>query len=65
MFVKPSPGIKLRDPILKTLIPDQGAEVPESSFWLRRIRDGDVTVGQPTSVAKREVPRKAKGSNDV
>lgn len=64
MFIRPAPGIKIRDPILRSYVPEEGMEVVESSFWLRRIKDGDVTVGQSTSVAKREVPRKVKGSND-
>jgi hypothetical protein len=42
MFVKPAPGLKVRHPISKFHIPDSGIEVPEESYWLRRLADGDV-----------------------
>ena len=61
MFILPSPGLKIRDPILKTLVPSEGVEVTESPFWLRRVRDGDVTVVQPTQAVKRAEARKVKG----
>lgn len=42
MFVKPTTGRAVRDPVKGTLLPEGGAEVPESTFWNRRLRDGDV-----------------------
>jgi len=42
MRVKPAPGVKVRDPISKAHIPEEGREVPESSYWIRRVRSGDV-----------------------
>ncbi len=42
MFIKPAPGLKVRDPDLKDLLPDEGREVPDSYYWIRRRRDGDV-----------------------
>ncbi len=42
MFVKPSPGLKIRDPDLKDFLPDDGREVPNTDYWLRRVRDQDV-----------------------
>lgn len=44
MFVKPSPGVRVRDPVTKLHIPAAGVEVPESSYWIRRLRSGDVVV---------------------
>lgn len=47
MFVKPAPGIRVRDPLTKLHIPDAGTEVPEESYWLRRLRSGDVVLASP------------------
>ncbi len=42
MFVKPAPGLKVRDPISKRHLPASGQEVPMSAYWLRRLAEGDV-----------------------
>jgi hypothetical protein len=46
LFVKPaSPGLIIRMPETLNgvrLLPDEGAEVPENSYWLRRLLFGDV-----------------------
>lgn len=42
MFIKPSEGVVLRDPATNRVVPATGAHVPDSAFWLRRLRDGDV-----------------------
>lgn len=47
MFVKPAEGRKVRNPISKQHLPAAGAEVPESTFWIRRLRDGDVVRAEP------------------
>lgn len=45
MFVKPNEGCEIRDPFKRTLLPKEGAEVPDNDpFWNRRIRDNDVVV---------------------
>ena len=44
MFVLPAPGRKVRDPITKKHLPAGGKEVPESTYWIRRIRCGDVVL---------------------
>lgn len=57
MFVKPAPGVLLRDPVTKrllaaspmegvgkpvTVLPEEGMEVSDfDRYWLRRIRDRD------------------------
>jgi hypothetical protein len=51
MYVKTAPGIKIRDPDLMDFIPEEGREVPNTDFWNRRLRDGDVISGAP-AVAK-------------
>lgn len=44
MFVKPTEGLKVRDPETMRHIPESGKEVPESAYWIRRIACGDVLV---------------------
>lgn len=44
MFVKPAPGMRVRDPKTRLHIPDAGREVGESSYWQRRVAAGDVIV---------------------
>jgi len=47
MYVRPAPGIKIRDPDLLDFLPIEGREVPTTDFWNRRLRDGDVISGAP------------------
>lgn len=49
MFVKPAPGLVIRDPDLKDLLPAEGREVPDSDYWHRRVLDKDVVEGKPAS----------------
>ena len=52
MLVKPAPGVKVRDPVSKLLIPESGIEVPDTSiYWARRFADGDV-VAKPAVTTK-------------
>lgn len=51
MYVIPKPGLVIRDPDLKTLVPPEGREVPDAMYWQRLIMDGDVTVGKAPSVS--------------
>jgi hypothetical protein len=44
MFVRVKNGLKIRDPLTKVMLPEEGAHVVESSFWHRRIAEGDVEV---------------------
>lgn len=47
MFVKPAEGRQVRDPASKRPIPAAGANVPQDSYWIRRLRDGDVVAANP------------------
>lgn len=52
MFVYPKPGIRVRDPARKDLLPEKGREVADQDiYWLRRIADGDVVTKQPAAPA--------------
>ncbi|EKN3827431.1 TPA: DUF2635 domain-containing protein [Yersinia enterocolitica] len=50
MFVKPTAGRAVRDPVKGTLLPESGSEVPDNAFWRRRIQDGDVVQASVKSV---------------
>lgn len=40
--VKPAVGVKVRDPLTMQHLPDEGKEVVASTYWVRRIKCGDV-----------------------
>lgn len=45
MIVKPAPGLKVRHPVTKQFLPDEGIEVPDNDiFWNRAAADGDVVI---------------------
>lgn len=46
MYVKPAPGLVIRDPDLLDLLPEDGREVPNTEYWNRRWRDGDVVAAE-------------------
>lgn len=47
MYVKPTPGLSIRDPDLMDLLPEEGRLVPDSDYWVRRVRDKDVAEAAP------------------
>lgn len=47
IYFIPTPGLLVRDPTTGQVVPPQGAEKPRNTFWLRRIKDGDGSEGQP------------------
>ncbi|TXH32522.1 MAG: DUF2635 domain-containing protein [Rhodospirillaceae bacterium] len=45
MFLKPaSPDLKVRDPERGKHLPPEGAEVPNTEYWRRSLRRGDVAL---------------------
>lgn len=56
MRVRPAPGLKVRDPISKVHIPEGGCDVPETSFWFRRLRSGDVLLCAAPVVQAIQIP---------
>jgi len=47
MFIRPAKDTVLRDPVSGARVPAGGRHVPESAFWLRRLRDGDAVLADP------------------
>lgn len=41
-FVKPADGLTVRDPARGDHLPAEGREVALTTYWQRRLRDGDV-----------------------
>lgn len=63
MFVKPAPGLKIRDPEMKDLIPDEGRNVSDDDlYWHRRLRDGDVVLPEKTNTWAAVSPARDLGS---
>lgn len=53
MFVKPAQrGLIVRDPKSGIPLPDNGQEVEDTSFWRRRMKDGDVIAVTENKTAK-------------
>jgi hypothetical protein len=52
MKLKPADGLLIRDPASKRLLPAEGAEVPPTNFWQRRLAAGDVTIVKEPAPAK-------------
>ena len=44
MFIRAKSGLKIRDPLTRLMLPDEGTEVVESAFWHRLVRDGDAEI---------------------
>jgi len=58
MHVKPArEGLIVLDPATYTPLPTEGAEVPETSYWQRRLLDGDLVL-----VTKSTAPAAPKGA---
>jgi hypothetical protein len=47
LFVKPAPGLLVRDPLHMTPIPAEGRSVPDITYWHRMIIQGDVVLAEP------------------
>ncbi|WP_429497027.1 DUF2635 domain-containing protein [Robbsia andropogonis] len=52
MRIKPAPGLQVRDPMTKKLLPKEGIDVPDDSIlWNRILNDGDVVLVDDKSSA--------------
>ena len=55
-FIRPTAGLKIRDPQTGEYLPEAGALMPRSGFWLRRLGCGDVIQGD-VEVVKTSSPK--------
>lgn len=65
MKVKPAEGRAVRDPVKRTLLPADGADVTLDTFWRRRLRDGDVVEVTAEAEASTTAKSTAKASTAV
>ena len=63
MRIKPAPGLSVRDPITKQLLPAEGIDVPDDSIlWNKILGDGDVVrVDDAKSIATTGAPAASEG----
>ena len=62
MRVKPAiPGAVIRDPVTKQALSSDGAYVPSSTFWQRRIRSGEVILVEEVARDERIPPLTTRG----
>ncbi len=45
--LKPRKGIRVLDPATRKPLPERGEKVTLTTYWRRRLRDGDVEQPQP------------------
>jgi len=56
VFVKPAPGLTVRDPGDYSALPVTGTYKPKNTYWIRRLRDGDVMETRPPARPKPAPP---------
>ncbi|HEY1136573.1 MAG TPA: DUF2635 domain-containing protein [Xanthomonadaceae bacterium] len=61
--VKPAADKVVIDPATRQRLPEAGAEVPETTYWLRRIADGDVTRAE--AAPPKPKPKRAASQADT
>lgn len=44
LHIRPAQGLKIRDPKTQALIPEEGLIVEQNSYWVRRLKSGDVII---------------------
>lgn len=62
VFVRPRTGLIVRDPITREPLPADGAKVPRTPYWLRRLRAGDIVPAAKASPPKDKASPKATGT---
>jgi hypothetical protein len=49
LFVRPVPGRLVRDPRTMQPLPEEGLYVERTTFWRRRLAEGDVEQADPAA----------------
>jgi hypothetical protein len=63
MFIIPKPDIIVRDPVSKKAVAAKGRHVDDYDvYWHRRIRDKDVSIGEPAAKPAATTPAPAAAS---
>ncbi|MCW8918911.1 MAG: DUF2635 domain-containing protein [Gammaproteobacteria bacterium] len=61
MFIKPKEGLRVIDPEQGDALPVEGREVEKTSYWIRRLNDGDV-IESDAPVKTKKTTRKQEES---
>lgn len=57
MRVYPTPGLVVRDPVLRDALPAEGRDVADDDlYWVRRLQDGDATLTPPATGGRPAAP---------
>lgn len=59
-YLIPKAGLRMRDPQTLQLLPAEGETLQLTSYWRRRINDGDVSIGKPPRAASAKPDKTAK-----
>ena len=60
LYLTPKDGVTVRDPVSGLALPATGAAKPRTAYWLRRLRDGDVSASQPPKATATSFPEAQK-----
>lgn len=60
VYLKPRKGLRVRRPDGR-LLPEAGGHVQMSSYWRRRLRDGDVEKAAPPKAQPKKPVQKEEG----
>jgi hypothetical protein len=52
IYIKPAPGMVVRDPADGKPLPETGKTVPNTTHWQRRLKDQDVVLAKPPKQEK-------------
>ena len=68
MFVRAAEGRRVRHPDSLALLRPEGEQVPDTEYWFRRLREGDIEMTEPPKAEGEEPegsPAAAETSNSV
>ena len=51
-FLKPAPGMKVRLEDASRYVAEEGEDLPHTSYYRRRVRDGDLVKATPPKAPK-------------
>jgi len=60
-FIKPAKGLRVRRPGNGRPLPEEGAWVEYSGYWMRRRAEGSVTEAKPPKKPAKAAPEQKEG----
>lgn len=62
--IKPKTGLKIVDPETNRALPVEGLEVEQTTYWLRRLSEGDVILSEEKEETKAQPAKGKKSDNE-